>query len=219
MSKKLVIFGNSNFSKILKWYIDHDDTREVVAFCTESLFRKTNEFQGLPLERFEEIEYLYPPDQFEILLGVGYKNMNNLRKRIFNLCKEKGYQVATYIHSSSIVQSQELGEGNIILEKVVIGPFSKMGNGNLIMNNVSIAHDCIIGNYNTFSGMAGLAGNVKVGENCFFGKASVIKDNINIDDFSLIGANAYLNNNTNKYMVIAASKGIVLKDKVSTDFI
>lgn len=217
--RNLIIFGNSGLSKLLKWHIDHDDPREVVAFCVEKEYLKGDSFEGLPLIDFESVELQYPPDQFDILLGIGYRKMNDIRKRVFNSCKQKGYTIASFFHSSSLIETSDIGEGNIILEQSLISPFAKLGNGNLIWNNVSIAHDDIIGDFNTISGMAGVAGNVIIKNNCFLGKGCVVSDHLTINDYSLIGAAAFVGRDVPSYSVVAATKGVFLKDKKSTDFL
>ncbi|EMR06571.1 Acyl-[acyl-carrier-protein]--UDP-N-acetylglucosamine O-acyltransferase [Bhargavaea cecembensis DSE10] len=218
--KDLIIFGDSQFAKIIKWYIDNDkDPRKVVAFCKEKQGTDKDLFEGLPLVDFSYIEKLYLPQKYEILLAIGYKNMNKIRERIFKECKNKGYSIASYFHSSSIIEAKSIGEGNIILERSLLCPFVSIGDGNLIWNNVSIAHDSIIGDFNTFSGMAAIAGNVQIKDNCFFGKASVVKDHVSIDSFSLVGAAAYLSEDIPPYTVVAANKGTILKGKKSTHFL
>ncbi|MBN6205760.1 acetyltransferase [Ralstonia pickettii] len=217
--KKIIIFGNSDFSRLLKWHIDHDDTRKVVAFCAESNYIMNDFFEGLPLIDFEKIVYLYPPDEHEILIGIGYSKMNENRKRVFKSCKQKGYNIASFYHSTSLIESRDLGEGNIILEQALISPFVRLGDGNIVMNNVSIAHDGNIGDFNTFSGMAGIAGNVTIKNNCFFGKSSVVSNDLTINSYSLIGAAAFVGQDVDSYSVVAAEKSTVLKGKKSTDFL
>ncbi|MCQ6280002.1 acetyltransferase [Bacillus sp. EB600] len=216
--KKLIIFGNSNFSKLIKWYIDHDDDREVVAFCADQEYIIENVFEGLPVIAFEEIEKMYPPEQYEILIGIGYNKMNDLRKKIYYSCKQKGYTIASYIHSSSLIQTENIGEGNIILEQTLIEPFVKIGNCNLIWYKVSIAHDDIIGNFNTIAGMASLCGHVIIKNNCFVGNASVIRESVIINDYSLIGASAFVGRDVEPFSVVVPQKSVVLEGKKSTDF-
>jgi sugar O-acyltransferase (sialic acid O-acetyltransferase NeuD family) len=217
--KNLIIFGNSEFSKLIKWYIDHDDEREVVAFCSDKQYIKENIFDGTPVVAFEEIEKTYPPEQYEILLGIGYNKMNDIRKQIYYACKQKGYTIASYIHSSSLVQTDDIGEGNIILEQTLVEPFVKIGDCNLIWCKISIAHDDIIGNFNTIAGMASLCGHVKIKNNCFIGNASVIQEHLTVNDYSLIGASALVRRDVEPYSVVAAAKSVVLEGKKSTDYI
>ncbi len=217
--KDLIIFGNSDFSRLLKWHIDHDDNRKVIAFCANKEFVTSNSYEGLPLIAFEEIEKTYSPNNYDILLGIGYSKMNEIRKEIYYKFKQKGYKIASYIHSTALVETDNIGEGNIILERTLIEPFVSIGNGNLLWNSISIGHDNVIGNFNTISGLAGSCGYVTIKDNCFIGKGSIIKDHITVNEYSLIGAGAYVAKDVEPYSVIAAPKSSLLKNKISTDFI
>lgn len=216
--KKLIIFGTSHFTSLIHWYIKNDTNREVVCFCVNREYISCENFEGYPVYAFEEIEQIFSPNEHDMLITLGTSKMNNIRKNIFMQSKEKGYSIASYIHSSSIVQTNEIGEGNIVLEKCLIQPFANIGNGNLLWDNICIAHDNIIGNYNTISGGVGLSGYVHVGNNCYLGKHSMVHDHVNINDYTLVGAGAYVKNDTDKYSVIVPNRSIVLENKTSTDF-
>src|SRR5699024_2951479 len=102
-------------------------------------------------------------------------------------------------HSTALIQTNNIGEGNIILAKSLLSPFVSIGRGNLIWNKVSIAHDNIIGDFNTISGMVAIAGDVRIKNNCFIGMGSVIRNGIYIDSYSLVGASAYVSADTSPY--------------------
>ena len=70
--KKLVLFGNGSFAKLIKWYIDNDDDREIAAFTVEGKYITEKEFEGYSLIPFEELETIYSPDEVEILICIGY---------------------------------------------------------------------------------------------------------------------------------------------------
>ena len=217
--KKLILYGNGSFARLLAWYLRRDDGRELAAATVEEAYRREPEFEGLRLIPFEKIEKVYQPDEAEIILGVGYSEMNDVRKRIFASCKEKGYRVAQYIHSSAVLSEAQLGEGNIIFEDTLVEPFVRIGSGNIIWCKISIAHNCEIGDFNTIAGMASLCGFAKVKNNCFIGNGSVVRDGITVEDYTLVGAAAYAAADTPKYSVIAANKGVVLQNKSSRDFL
>lgn len=217
--KKLVIYGTGSFAQLMKWYIDNDDNREIIAFTVEEKYCDKSEFEGLPVISFEHILDKYPPEVVEILMGIGYDNMNDTRKRIFEECKKKGYHVAQYIHSSARLSNTELGEGNIILEDTLVEPFAKIGNCNLIWCKISIAHNCIIGDFNTIAGMASVCGFAEIKNNCFIGNSAVVRDKKKVADYTLIGAAAYAADDTIEGCVIAANKGVVLLGKNSKDFL
>lgn len=215
--KKIIIFGLSDLGRLLLWYLKKDTNREVVAFTAHREYIDCDKFCGLPVEDFETIESKYSVKNYEILIAIGNRKMNNIRKNIFINSKNKGYSIASYIHSTVSLNSANVGEGNIILENCLLYPYSQIGDGNLLWDNVVINHDCKCGNFNTFAGSTDLNGYVKIGDNCFFGKKSIIKEHIRIADYSLIGAGAFCQVNTSKYDVIVPNLSYKLKNKKSKD--
>lgn len=216
--KKIIIFGNSNFAKLMKWYIENDTDREVECFCVEERFITQSYFEKLKVVPFEHIEEKYTPDKYEILIAIGQSGMNNIREKIFNKCKSKGYHVASYIHSSCIQSNSKIGEGNIILEKTLIQPYAEIGNGNLIWYGVLIAHDDVIGNFNTIAGGVSLCGFVHIKNNCYIGNASMIHEYTIIDDYTLVGAGAYVKESTSKYDVVVPARSVILEGRKSIEF-
>ncbi|MBR3397300.1 MAG: acetyltransferase [Lachnospiraceae bacterium] len=215
--KQLIIFGNGDFARLLKYYIDEDDDREVRCFTVNASDIRDVFFEGLPVVPFEDIEKKYSAEEYEILLGIGNVHMNDTRKRIFEECNNKGFNVASFIHSSSKIHNLEMGEGTIILEDCLFYPFAKIGKGNLFWDHVLVSHDCEIGDFNTFSGSADMAGYVKVGNNGYFGKQCLLNDGIVVGDYVLVGACAYVKRNLKDYEVVVPPRSSVLENKKSTD--
>ena len=174
--KKIIIFGVSDLGRLLLWYLKKDTLREVVAFTANKEYIEQDSFYGLPVIPFENITEIYSPNEYEILIAIGNRKMNDIRKKVFYDCKEKGYTIASYIHSTVSLNSCDLGEGNILLENCLIYPFSKIGNGNLLWDHVLISHDCAVGDFNTFSSYADLCGYVTIGNNGYYGKHCIIND-------------------------------------------
>lgn len=216
--KKLIIFGANDLGRLLKYYIEKDDSRTVVAFTMNREYIKENSFLGFPVVPFENIAVSYPPSEYEILIAIGNSKMNNIRKKVFLECKAQGYTIASYIHSSCSINSDDIGEGNIMLEKCLVYPFAIIGNGNLFWDHVLISHDCVVGDYNTFSSYADLCGYVTIGNNGYFGKHCIINEYSQIADYTLVGAAAYAKKETKPYDVVVPARSIILEDKKSTDF-
>lgn len=222
--KNLVIVGTGNFADLMHYYLNQYDSRRVVAFSVERDYIQEPMFHGLPVYPFEELSRYCPPVTHEVLLAIGAKEMNQLRARLFRICKSPiscggGYDIASFIHPSSIISpNAQIGEGNIILENVVVQPFVKIGDGNLIWYNAVLAHNDQIGNFNTIAGGAALAGFVTVGNHCYLGKNSTVFKRAIIADSTLIGACAYVKENTKPYDVIMPARSITLDGKKSTDF-
>lgn len=215
--KNIVILGNNDFGRLLNYYISIDDKRKVVAFTVNKEYIMEDSFCDLPVVPFENIENIYPPDKFEIMLAIGNSKMNDVRKKMYFECKQKGYNIASYIHSSCSVHTKDIGEGNILLENCLLYPYSKLGNGNLLWDHVLISHDCVVGDFNTFSSYADLCGYVKIGNNGYFGKHCILNDFMEIADYTLVGAAAYAKGKTKEYDVVVPARSVTLNNKISTD--
>lgn len=78
----IVIFGNTDFGRLLAYYLKTDDSRKVVAYTVNRECIKEDSFCGLPVVPFEEVENIYPPDRYDILLAIGNSKMNEVRKNV-----------------------------------------------------------------------------------------------------------------------------------------
>lgn len=216
----VVIFGNNDFARLIKYYLETDGNKKVLGFTVDKKEIKTDTFCGLPVVPFEEVESIFKPEKVEIILAIGYSKMNTIRTMKYNECKGKGYQIGNFIHSSCLVnENVEIGEGNIFLERCLIQPFVNIGNCNLFWDHVVVSHDCTIGDFNTLAGSTGLCGYVTITNNVFLGKHCVVNDHSNISSFTLVGSNAVVKKDTKPYSVIVPAKSIVLSDKNSMDLI
>lgn len=216
--KDVVIFGANDLGRLLKYYMESDnDERRVVAFTMNKQYIKEKNFYNLPVVAFESITSEYPPDKYEILIAIGNSKMNDIRKKVFCDCKKLGYTVASFFHSTCSIHSDDIGEGNIFLERCMVYPFASIGRGNLLWDNVLISHDCTVGDFNTFSSYADLCGYVTIGNNGYFGKHCVINEHSQIADYTLVGAMGYAKGITKPYDVVVPARSIVLDHKKSTD--
>ena len=93
--------------------------------------------------------------------------------------------------------SLEIGEGNIIREKVSIhrgtkigGMKTVIGDNNFILADCHVAHDCELGSNNILANGVALGGHVKLGNNCYMGAYSAVQQFVRIGDIAMIGAMA-----------------------------
>ncbi len=219
MMKKYVIVGNSVYASMLYEYLKAEELFSVIAFTVENEYICEPVFHGLPVVPYERIQEVYLPDTVDLLLGVGYSHMNEIKERVFLLYKQKGYSFATYAHASAIIPTEiELGEGNIFFEGTIIQKGCKIGDGNVFFARTLVAHDCIIGDYNSFSA-ASIAGNVEIKNKCFVGMGSVISENLVLEDQSFVGANAYVNDHMQKGWAALGAKGKMVQRDISNRII
>lgn len=218
--KKLAIIGNGPYAMMMREYLEMDFKGELCAYVVDELYIDKKEIQGIPVLSFEHLKEKYETSEITLIMGIGYTQMGDVRKRIFELCKSMGYHFENYIHSTAIIAPNvQIGEGNNILEGVILESGVMVGNANLFFCGAMIAHETKIGSYNTFSVRSSVAGCTNIKNNCFMGIASVVKDHVTINDYALLGAAAYGYKDIPSYSVVTPAKSVLLKDKISTDYL
>lgn len=213
---KVIIFGTTQFAELLYFNLKKDKEYEVVAFTVDGAFKKYDRFCELPVIDFEDITTIYNPERYGMFICVGYSKMNMIRKEKFLKAKEKGYRIINYIHPTALIQTKFIGEGNIFMEGVIIGPFVKIGNGNIFYPKAHIAHHTSLGNFNFIAISAAIAGNVLIADNCFFGNNCTTRNDIIIQKFTLVGAASYLSCSTDSEgLVYVPPRSVKLPNKSS----
>ncbi len=216
--KKIIIFGNSDFSKMMRYFIEKYTDMIVSAYTADKEYIKDSEFDNIPLVPFEEISVKYPASEYGILIAAGFKKMNTLRNRVYKQVKEWGYKVEGFIHPKATIETEDFGEGLIVLANTYIGPWCKIGVCNIFMENMILGHYITVGDFNYLSN-ATIGGHSKVGNNCFIGMGAIVNTDIEIADFTLVGAGAYVKKSTNVNDVIVPARSVTLDGKKSIDLI
>ena len=218
--KKIVIIGNGSYARMMNQYLKMSGREAVCAYAVDGCCIEEPELDGIEVISLERLKDEFPCDQYDLIMGIGYVQMAQIRKRIFEPCMAWGYHFENYIHPSAIISPDaNLGEGNNILEGVIVEMGVSIGNANLFFGGSIVGHESRVGDYNTFSISAKVAGVVTVGNNCFLGIGSAVKDHVTISDYVLLGATAYGFKDMEEYSVVVPAKSEILKDKKSVDFL
>ncbi|MFT4106038.1 MAG: acetyltransferase [Lacrimispora sp.] len=215
--KNVIIFGVNQFAEMLYYYLLKENEYKVCAFTVDNDYCDEENFLGLPVVAFENVQEFYSPDEYAIFICAGYKNMNNVRTFKFQQAREKGYKIMSYIHKTAIVLTDDFGEGNIVMEGVTIGVMCRIGDGNVFWANAHVAHHTIVGDYNFFTISVSVAGNIRIHNNCFFGNNCTIRNGLDIADYTLVGAGAYISKDTEKDSVYVPQRTIKLEGKKSIE--
>ncbi len=189
--KNIVIAGLTDFSSLMKLYVEQTTASRVVAFAVEKQYITSSDFAGLPVVAMEELDQSCFSGNFSVLNAIGYRQMNRLRARIHRLLKDRGCELLTYVHPSATVNSP-LGEGCIVLENCSIGFRNSIGCGGLFWSGVVIAHDAAIADFTYWAPGAVCCGNVTVGERCFIGANATLRNRISLAEGTLVGAGVYM---------------------------
>lgn len=195
MEKKLLIYGTTMFSAELA-SIMQGEGLIVSGFVVDKAYKVCCLFQDLPVFAMEDIETSIDMSSTEIVISLGYTNMNALRETKHQYCKSKGYKVHTFISQHALVYTHEIGEGSIILPGSYIGPFSRIGTCSIVRPGTVLAHHDFIGNYNWIADGCTFGGGVHMGDFCFIGLGTTVRNEISIADYTFIAAHSYINKNT-----------------------
>jgi sugar O-acyltransferase (sialic acid O-acetyltransferase NeuD family) len=212
---KLIIFGTGSFAQLALFYFGNDSQHEVIAFTVNEDHMSQLEFQGLPVVPFEEIERQYPPDSFDMYVAVGYKDINNVRARIYSQAKEKEYELVSYISSKCTYWGEAIGDNCFIFEDNTIQPFVSIGNNVVMWSGNHIGHHSTIGNHCFISSHVVVSGNCRIGDYCFIGVNATIRDSISIGNSCIIGAGSLIMKSTNDKELFISNR--TRPDKRSAD--
>ena len=218
MNRNTFIYGISDLADNL-YYLLKKSGEEITGFIVDKAYKKSEFKEGLPIYEYEKLEDYFSKDTIDIYLCIGYSAMNKYRKEKFRDIKNKGYCLKNYIHETALVETEMLGEGNLIFEQAYIGMFVQIGDGNIVYPRVTIAHHSQIHSFNYFSIGASIAGHVTIGDENFFGNLSLTKDKISIGNRNLIGAGTYISDNVADDTVWVPQRSVCLPNKKGNDFL
>jgi sugar O-acyltransferase (sialic acid O-acetyltransferase NeuD family) len=194
---RVVIFGTGDFAQVASVYLQEDSEHEVIAFTVDEAHLAERELLGLPVVPFEQLEATYPPDTHAMLVAVGFSGVNEARASVYARCKERGYELVSYVSSRSTVWSGlDLGDNCFIFDENTIQPFVRVGNNVVLWSGNHIGHHSSIGNNCFLASHIVVSGNVTIGDNCFIGVNATIRDGITIGPRSVIGAGALIMRDT-----------------------
>lgn len=214
---KVIIFGTGRGADTAFRYISKDSPHQVCAFTADKRYLKESSFNGLPVVAFEEVETVFPPQEYKMFIPLGYDMMNRLRFQKYSEAKGKGYDFISYV-SSTIPKIEELnvGENCFILENQSINLDVKIGNNVTIWSCNQIGDSTVIMDHCWISSHACIAGNVTINPFCIIGINASISHNVTIAEECFIGANALIAKDTapkGVYVVENTPKSPLSSDK------
>ncbi len=195
--EKVVLFGNAAVASMNYFYLSHDSPYEVAAFTVDRAYIKEDTLLGLPVVPFEEVQSAYPPSEYKMSVGLGFRSVNKFRAEKYTQARARGYELISYVSSKATTwPGLVVGDNCYIGENTTIGPFAKIG------NDVVIAPGCVIGHHSVIKDHCFLAcgtvvlGCVTVERYCVLGANSTIRDSTTVAGECIIGAGVTINKNT-----------------------
>jgi sugar O-acyltransferase (sialic acid O-acetyltransferase NeuD family) len=185
----VVIFGTGPLADVLYSQIIADNAMEIAGFTLDEAYLDSTEKFGLPVVAFEDLPGVWPPSQYSMLVALAYTDLNNLRRRKYEEAKEKGYQMTSFVHSSTLYfPGTKIGENTIILDGNTLQPWSAIGDNVLIWSHNAIGHHARIESHCCITSGTLVGGSTVVGEHSFLGQGAIVRDNLRVGSRVVVGA-------------------------------
>jgi len=192
-ARPVVIFGIGDFAQVAAIYLTQDTPHDVVAFTVHEQYRTLDELLGRVVFAWEELERRYPPSAAAMFVAIGFSGVNKVRAGIYADCKERGYDLITYVNSR-VARWDELvvGDNCFIFEDNVIQPFVRIGSDVVIWSGNHIGHHSVIEDHCFIASHAVISGRVTIGRNSFVGVNATFRDGVTVGPECVIGAGAVI---------------------------
>jgi sugar O-acyltransferase (sialic acid O-acetyltransferase NeuD family) len=193
----VVLFGTGDFAQVACEYLRRDSPHDVVAFTVHERYIDARELLGVPVVPFEGIEQSHPPSECAMFVAIGFSGVNKTRRDLYRDCKDRGYELISYVNSKAIHWGDlELGDNCFVFEANVIQPFARIGNNVILWSGNHIGHHARIGDHCFVASHVVISGNVTIGEETFVGVNATFRDGVSVAPRCVIGAGALIMKDT-----------------------
>lgn len=202
--KPVVLFGSGRFARTIHYYFTHDSPFEVAATTVDDEFMESDEAFGLPTVPFERVHEHYPPDDFDMFIALGYRQMNQLREQRYEAARKLGYTLVTHVSPrASTWPDLVIGDNCLVLDLVMIHPYVNIGRNTIVWSGAHIGHNSTVGDHCFIASRAALSGNVRVGHHTFLGTNCTVRDGRTIGPRNAVGAGVVVTTDTEPGQVFA----------------
>lgn len=214
----VLIFGTGDFADVLYQKLLAQQ-EQVDGFVVNEKYITEKNFLGLPVLPYEHLEEHFGTEQISLYLAViGKKCMFQQREDAYRAIKADGYEVKNFISSHAMVQTKQIGDGNIIMENVVIEQHCVLGSGNIIWPNVVLPHHNRVGSFNNLSPSASFSGYAVVGNHCFIGNNACLNNHVQVHDRALVGAGVFAAHDVPEESVLVSQRAYLMEGRKSWEF-
>ncbi|MEK6334552.1 MAG: acetyltransferase [Acidobacteriota bacterium] len=199
---KIVIFGTSQWAELAHFYLMHDSPHQVVGFTIDRDYLESNEYKGLPVVPFDEVEKRFPPSQFQMFIPMSFKKMNHARAEKYDDAKRLGYELISYVSSrATTFPDFACGDNCFILEDNTIQPFVKIGNNVVMWSGNHIGHHSVIKDHVMITSHVVISGCCTIEPYCFFGVNASVRDETIIARETLVGMGVTILKDTKEFEI------------------
>jgi sugar O-acyltransferase (sialic acid O-acetyltransferase NeuD family) len=186
-NRKQIVYGCSSLTQTLAYFLRLNEW-EVAAFTVDARHLKETTFDGAPVCAFEDLPKKFAPDEFDVIVPLGWSGMNALRTTKYKQAKAMGYKTPGFIAPLSRVLSPYSENTNtVIYGGVFIHPFVTLGDNITLSGMAQIGHHSTIGNDVFIAMGVTMGGECKIGNNVVIGLGAILRSGITVGDGAFIG--------------------------------
>jgi sugar O-acyltransferase (sialic acid O-acetyltransferase NeuD family) len=188
--KPVVIVGAGKVAEVVYRHVLRDRPFEIAGFtCEDTYVPASRAFLGLPVVDFAQLEERFAPASHDLLVAVGYHDLNRVRRRFYDEAKARGYRLASYLSARAGVGDWlAAGDNCIILDQATVEPGATLGNNVVLWSNVLVGHHTAIADHCWLAGHAVFGGSASLGEGSFVGLGAIVAHEVEIGAESFLGA-------------------------------
>ncbi len=205
-NKPVILIGCGGHAKVVACAL-LDSGREVIG-VVDNQFDGVKPWRwGIDLIGDDSAVLGFADDEVELALGIGQMPGNNLRQRIFDDFKDKGYRFATVVSPRAMISRDVvLAEGVQVLDGAIIQCCCVIGANTIVNTGAQLDHDCEIGSNCHLAPGTTLSGGVKVGNGTMIGVGATVIQGISIGQGAILGAGATCYRDVNDAELLLAAK-------------
>jgi len=216
MSKRLVLFGASNFGdEVVQLFRDINESSdiaewEITGFLDDDPALSGSTRNGVPV--LGTRSWLDHNDLSGIYFVCSIGNPR-AKARIVESLRAKGLRFATGVHPS-VIRSETVafGQGTIVTAGNILTTNISIGAHVIINLACTVGHKSTIGDYATINPGVNVSGDVKVEEGVLLGTGACIVEKLTIGAYSIIGAGSVVTRDIPARVTAFGSPARVMKE-------
>jgi sugar O-acyltransferase (sialic acid O-acetyltransferase NeuD family) len=199
---KVVLFGTGRGADVAYRFLTRDSEHEICGFAVDRRHLDRERFHELPVVAFEDVERHFPPDEFKMLILLGYQRMNAFRASKYQEAKQKGYSFISYANSNFYrAEDLSIGENCFILDNQSISLDVKIGNNVVMWSSNHVGDLTVIEDHVWLASHVTIAAEVVVRPYCFLGIGATVGNKVTLAERTFVGADALVVSDTLKNAV------------------
>ena len=209
--KPVILLGAGGHAKVLLDILLEQNAK-IIGIAEKDGADRPSDLCGVPVIGSDSDMGEYPPDEIELVNGIGSVGSTALRQRIYEKFKQQGYRFRQVVHSQAIISRRaELGEGVQVMAGAVVNIGTRIRENSIINTNASVDHDCDIGAHVHIAPGVTLSGGVTVGDGSHIGTGASVVQGIIVGHHSFVEAGGIVMGNIRKHERLRAHRGQIIQ--------